>query len=155
MTNAKDTVPLLKPHARVEGHHRLVHGVKLRGHGRMLPFQHQDPGMKKFGQALHKLAEYPGFNIMINEVADKVTQLLCDLLGKRRCFIQGVPYCMPSLHRHGDSETIGSTLEEMARFCRDRWGARPHYARVYLVTISGSITAFGFMILNIAYHDES
>ena len=33
MTSAKDTMPLLKPHARVEGHHSPVLGVQLRGHG--------------------------------------------------------------------------------------------------------------------------
>ena len=94
----------------------------------MLPFQHKDPGMKKLGQALHDLAKNPGLNV--NEVADKATQLLCDLLGERRGFVQVVPYSVPCLERHG--ETIGSTLEEMARFCRCRKGAPPHYARVYL-----------------------
>ena len=127
ITNAKDTMPLLKPHARVEGHHSSVLGVKLRGHGRMLPFQHQDSGMKKLGQSFDKLAEY---HSVFDEVAEKVMQLLCDLLGERRGFVQGVPYGVPCLHRHG--ETIGTTLEEMARFSRSRRGAPPHYARVYL-----------------------
>jgi hypothetical protein len=128
MTNAKDTMPLPKPHARV-GHHSSVLRVKLRGHGRMLPFQHQAPGMKKLGHSLGKLAEYHSV-FDVNEVADKVMQLLCDLLGERRGFVQGVPYGVPSLHGHG--ETIGTTLEEMARFCRGRRGAPPHSARDYL-----------------------
>jgi hypothetical protein len=130
--NANRTVPLLKPYARVEGHHGSVFGVQLFGHGRMLPPYHQDPNMKVLSRALQDLSEDPALNVNIG--VKGVTQHLCDFMSKRRGLIQGVPYGLPILNGFG--ETIAIIIEEITRVSRDRRSSMPHYARVYLFKMS-------------------
>jgi hypothetical protein len=128
LTGADRTVPFLKPHSCVEGHHGSALGVQLFGHGRMHPLYHQDPNMKVLSRALQYLSEDQALNVYI--VVKEVTQHRCDFMSKRRGFIQGVPNGLPILNGFG--ETIAIILEEITRVSRDRRSTMLHYARVYI-----------------------